>query len=284
MRIRNQLAACGGGFNPAEEITSEDYRDFCKFSYSPTATPVVDSVSPLSAQNGDTIEIHGSGFSQKLEENYVRFGDAECPITSSTNTMIRCTLSDSFAGPKPLYLLVSSSGIANASGIIMDYSLELESVTPNQGSIAGGTRVLVRGQGFYDSSLDGIASTDSNQHALHHPDTPHSQEDCRNVVTIGDNTCDVVQSSRTTITILTPAAEMNTMSAYDLTVTVQCSNGPQASSSTSQTLAGGYTYDTTLTPSLSGIHPTEGSIQGGDTITLFGSGFSNVPEQNTIEV
>ena len=230
------------------------------------------------------IEIHGSGFSQNLDENYIQFGDTECLVTFSTNTVVHCTLSSSYAGSKPLHLHVSSTGIANTSSIVLDYSLELQSVTPSRGSIAGGTQLTITGHGFYDSSLDGLVNTNtgSEQLAAHHSNEEECCNRCWNIVTMGDSICDIIQSSRTTLTILTPI-EINA-SVYDMSVTVVCSNGSQASSRVSQTLAGAYTYDMALTPLLSGVQPSEGTIQGGEMITLFGSSFSNVADQNTVKV
>ena len=283
VRIRKQLAACGGGFGVAKEVISEQYHDFCMFKYSPVANPVVDSINPLSAQGGDTIEIRGSGFSQESDDLYVRFGDAECRVTSSTNTTIQCTLSESFAGPKPLYLHVRTRGITNTSDIVLHYSLELESVSPNQGSIAGGTQVTLNGRGFYDPAYNGAVNAElvfQRQFELSHGPSPNT-EDCQNVVTMGDSVCEIIQSNATVLTFLTPA-EMNNMSTYDVAVTVLCPEGPHTSSS--QTLTASYTYDTVLTPVLTSIQPTVGYIQGGDSVTLNGTGFSSVSEENTVKV
>lgn len=285
VRIREQLAACGGGFGLAEEIPLEEFSDFCMFKYSPTSTPMVDLISPSSARSGDSIEIRGSGFSQKLEEIYITFGDVECQVTSSTETTIHCTLSESFAGPKPLYLQVSSRGTANTTGIVLDYSLELVSINPSEGSIAGGTLVTISGLGFYDSTYNTSFNTNtSTVFGLPLASTPND-EDChsqwQNIVTMGDNVCEVIQSSPTTLTIRTPA-ESNNVSTYDVVVTVLCPERPQASSS--MTLTGSYTYSRAYTPIITSVQPTEGQIQGGDSITLYGSGFSDVADENTVEV
>ena len=251
------------------------------------ATPTVDSINVTSAQSGDRIEIHGSGFSQRSEDIYVQFGDAECPVTSSREEEIQCTLSESFAGSKPLYLHVSSRGVANTSRIVLDYSLELESISPIEGSTAGGTEVTINGCGFYDSETDDAINVDTvfqQQFAVFRDDTL-TAKDClsgwQNIVTLGGNVCEVVESTLTTLTILTPA-EMTNESAYDVTVEVHCPDRPQ--DSRSQTLVGSYVYNTALTPTLTSIHPTEGTIHGGDTITLSGSGFSSVTEENTVKV
>ena len=287
VRIRNQLAACGGGHGLAEEVASDQYDDVCMFSYSPVATPVVQSINATSAKSGDLIEIRGLGFTQQLNKIFVRFGDTNCLVTFSTREVIQCTLSKCFAGPKPLHLHVSSTGVANTSGIVLDCSLEIDSLLPNQGSTAGGTLVTISGHGFYDST-DGV-SVDADdvfqqQVALSVDATPNA-EDChgqwQNVVTLGGTVCEVIQATATSLTVLTPA-EMNNESTHDLTVTVLCPDRPEASSS--QTFAGGYTFSSALTPNLTGIQPTEGRTQGGDSITIYGSGFSHVTEENTVKV
>ena len=286
VRVRGQLAACGGGFGLAEELTSQQYQDFCKFSYSPAATPAVTSINTTSAKSGDRIEIYGSLLSQQPEDTYVQFGDAECCIIFSSNETIQCILSDSFAGSKALTLYTSSRGKADSDGIVLQYHLELESLSPVEGSIAGGTQVTINGHGFYHQAVNGSATANGTVtqelFALsHREDALGCQSGWQNIVTVGGNACEVIESTLTTLIIVTPAETANE-SRYDVTVEVYCRDQPQLSSS--QTLTAGYTYSSVLTPTLTSIQPMEGSIQGGDTLTILGSGFSNMAQENTVEV
>ena len=287
VRIRGQLSACGGGFGLAEELPSEQYQDFCKFSYSPAATPTVTSMNTTSAKSGDCIEIYGSQLPQQPEDTHVQFGDAECQEIYSSNDTIQCILTDSFAGSKALSLYTSSRGNTDSNGIVLQYRLELESLSPLEGSIAGGTRVTINGHGFYHQAVNDSASADSatvtgELFALtHREDAVGCESGWQNIVTVGGNTCEVVESTLTTLIIITPAETAN-VSRYDVTVEVHCPDQPQRSSS--QILTAGYTYSSVLTPTLTSIQPAEGSIRGGDSITILGSGFSSVPLENTVEV
>jgi hypothetical protein len=286
VRIRGQLAACGGGFGLAEELTSQQYQDFCKFSYSPAATPTVNSINTTSAKSGDCIEIYGSLLSQQSEDTYVQFGDAECYVIFSSNETMQCILSDSFAGSKALSLYSSSRGKANSNGIVLQYRLEVESISPPEGSIAGGTQVTINGHGFYHLPVNGSSSDDATVtrelFALsQYEDVVGCQSGWQNIVTVGGNTCEVIESTLTTLIIIMPAETAND-SRYDVTVEVYCPDQPQMSSS--QTLTAGYTYSSVLTPTLTSIQPVEGSIRGGDSITILGSGFSSVALENTVKV
>ena len=286
VRIRGQLAACGGGFGLAEELTSQQYWDFCKFSYSPAATPTITSINTTSAKSGDSIEIHGSLLSQQPEDTYVQFGDAECQVMFSSNETIQCILSDSFAGSKALSLYTSSRGRANSSGIILQYLLELESISPSEGSTAGGTQVTINGLGFYhlvanDSDSADATVTQELFAISHHEDADGCQGGWQNIVTVGGNTCEVVESTLTTLIIVMPAETANE-SQYDVTVEVYCPDQLQISSS--QTLPAGYTYSSVLTPTLTSIMPVEGSIRGGDSVSILGSGFSSAIQENTVKV
>ena len=286
VRIRGQLAACGGGFGLAEELTSQQYWDFCKFSYSPAATPTITSINTTSAKSGDSIEIHGSLLSQQPEDTYIQFGDAECQVMFSSNETIQCILSDSFAGSKALSLYTSSRGRANSSGIILQYLLELESISPSEGSTAGGTQVTINGLGFYhlvanDSDSADATVTQELFAISHHEDADGCQGGWQNIVTVGGNTCEVVESTLTTLIIVMPVETANE-SQYDVTVEVYCPDQLQISSS--QTLPAGYTYSSVLTPTLTSIMPVEGSIRGGDSVSILGSGFSSAIQENTVKV
>lgn len=287
VHVRGQLAACGVGFGLAEELTSQQYQDFCKFSYSPAATPTVNSINTTSAKSGDSIEIYGSLLSQQPEDTYVQFGDDECHIIFSSNETMQCILSDSFAGSKALSLYSSSRGKADSNGIVLQYRLEVDSISPSEGSIAGGTQVTISGHGFYHLAVNGSASaygSDTRElFALSHYEDAVAgcQSGWQNIVTVGGNTCEVIESALTTLTIITPAETAND-SRYDVTVEVYCPDQTQISSSQTQTA--GYTYSSVLTPTFTSIQPVEGSIRGGDSITILGSGFSSVALENTVKI
>jgi hypothetical protein len=60
--------------------------------YTNKLTPSINSVSPTLAQEGETVMIKGSNFSEIEEENIVRFNDVIATIISSTPNEIICTV------------------------------------------------------------------------------------------------------------------------------------------------------------------------------------------------
>ena len=286
MRIRGQLAACSGKNDLYVNVPRSNHRDACGFKYGPRATPVVSQISPDQAVFNDRITIHGSGFSEVFEENYVMFGDVECDVVSSTVTTIECILGSGFAGFRRLYLHVLYSGIADVTDALgITYSLTVNSVTPPRGSGAGGTVMTIAGSGFYFAQVGSIRPVSLfEREGVHSGDG--SALECpsgwENEVLIGGSSCTIVESTNTTLTVIVPAEARGSFLTYDLDVSVVCQDRLNISLST--TLSDAYTYDPLLTPSVTIIAPSSGSIQGGDEVTVSGTGFSTLPSENQVLV
>ena len=249
------------------------------------ATPVVTDISPDQAVSGDVVTIHGSGFSEVASENYVIFGDVACALSTSTSTTIECTLGNGFAGFRHLYLHVLHSGVAEVRGRLgITYSLTVNSISPSQGSSAGGTVATIIGSGFYSaqSSSDGPAS-ELEREGVYSDATTISE--CpggwQNEVLLGGAPCTVTDSTSTSLTVIVPPEDSGTYSG-DLQVSVVCPDRLNISQST--TLSNAYTYDASLTPSITSISPRSGSIQGGDVVEISGSGFSSSNSENQVMV
>ena len=264
MRIQGQLAACSGKNDLYVDIPYSSHRDYCGFSYGPTATPTVTGIEPGQASRDATITITGTGFSEVLTENYVLFGDVECTMLSATMTRIECMLGAGYAGFKGLYLHVIYAGVAETNAQGLAYDLVLSGVAPRQGSQTGGTEMTITGSGFYHET-SGIELP------------PHVQDmstECvsgwRNEATIGGRPCIVVQSTGTSLTVKTPAEVAG--GTGDLEVFVVCLDN--ANISASVVLANAFTYDSVFTPSLTSIVPSMGAVQGGQTVMISGLGFS----------
>lgn len=107
MRVKGQLASCSGDhilyhqFNP-----SADDVNFCSFSYSPPHTPHINSVTPTTAEYGDTVTIMGSGFGDDPGLVLVLFGDTPCEVTSASSDEVTCQLEQGTAGQKQAFLQV----------------------------------------------------------------------------------------------------------------------------------------------------------------------------------
>ena len=253
--------------------------------YAPTATPTVTSINPTTGRHGNTIEIHGNGFSETPEDNYILFGDVACEVTSSTHTQVDCTLGETYAGHKDLYLHVISAGVASTSGISLSYSITIDSVDISVGSQAGGTSIVISGSGFYPISFESSSSSLSFVEEYARTLTSQLSNECssgwENIVAIGDNACEIVESTLTTITCLTPE-ETGGSTTYDITVSVGCPDN--SSSYVLAVLTGGYMYDASLTPTVDGIVPSDGLIYGGENVAISGSGFSDDATGSTVMV
>ena len=225
---------------------------------------------------GDLIQIYGSGFSTEDSGSLIFFGTISCDIAFSNETLVECTLGEGSAGKKALYLHVLSGGVANTSGVELLFDIRMDSVDPNEGSTAGGTEIVITGTGFVSES-DSIPNNDMT-YALQY--ATDSCSEWTNRVLIGSNECEITGSTHTEMTCITPE---NTVvdTIHNITVIVECADN---SEQVSQTATDSYTYSSLLTPTVTDVNPTEGSGLGGETITIYGSGFSDTPEDNEVMV
>ena len=113
-----------------------------------------------------------------------------------------------------------------------------------------------------------------------------NDDECSNgwesVVMVGGWECDVITADHMTITCITPANQIVGTNVYDVTVHVQCRDS--GSVSQSQTISSGFTYSDTLTPEVGRVTPMQGSVYGGTTITISGTGFSDDASQVVVMV
>ena len=279
--MKGQLAACSGGHSLYAELTADSYQDVCGFTYSPSLTPSVSYILPTNATSGDVIQIHGNGFSSDVTENFVLFGGINCDVTSSSSVMIECTLSQGTAGTKSLYLHVLSTGVAESEGIELWHQVEIHSISVTEGSDAGGTEIVIMGTGFVPQSESNDPTPVDTNPAVDYTNTLVTSG-CSNresnIVLIGDNECTIFNSTYTTISCITPE-NTGLETTYNVTVTVLCED-----MSYTDTLTNGYTYNAALTPNVTSVTPEQGSVFGGEMITISGSGFSEILEENTVMV
>ena len=152
-------------------------------------------------------------------------------------------------------------------------------MSPGEGSQNGGTDITITGSGFAVSSF-GSTEWDPGNAIVADAYTRAMDANgngCdgrwRNVVMMGGSECDVISADHMTVTCITPANESpGTMDTYDVTVDVVCSD--ISSTPASGVASGVFTYSNLLTPEVTGVDPLQGSIHGGDTIAISGSGFS----------
>ena len=123
----------------------------CSFYFDPAITPTVLSITPTEGQEGTTVTINGTNFSNELDQVTVFIGNAECNMTKSSTTSLTCIASNHAAGSYRVRVLVEGIGFSSGEVCFL-YLLTLDSITPNEGSISGGYEVTVAGKGFLELS------------------------------------------------------------------------------------------------------------------------------------
>lgn len=183
----------------------------------------------------------------------------------------------------------NSGGIALIDDTVdmLQYSVVVESVSPSEGSQAGGTEITISGAGFAPTSSvtvwepENSILLDAYKRAKVAQDNG-CPEGWETIVTVGMEECDIITSDHVTITCITPANQnAGTTDPYDTVVTVRCKDGSQVSS---HTLSDGFAYSDTLTPEITGITPAQGSVYGGNSITITGTEFSEDPTSISVMV
>jgi len=206
----------------------------------PTIVAVVSSVSPLSGGVGTAVTIRGSGFSGAVAVN---FGTTAAEFEVDGDSQILAWAPPGAAGL--VDVTVIASGGASAASIADQFTYiplkplkpALLSISPNYGSVAGGSFVTLLGSGFTNATA----------------------------VTFGGQAAqfDVVSDGR--ILAVSPPAPGGTPQAVDIIVTTPIG----ASTAVPQD---GFTY--TVAPAVSKLTPSEGPYLGGTAVVIGGSGFS----------
>ena len=225
------------------------------------------SITPTTVSRGDSVAILGSGFSSVAMENIVKFDDVSCDVTSSTATMITCTLGVGQVGQKPLNINVLNYGIATVTGdLYINYTMSLAHVMPSIGSVAGGTIITISGYGF----LQETTTCPMTNFTMPCSDWTIS-------VDIDGNNCSVTSISSTDITCRT---SMGSVGTANVTVTATCCQ--DNSLQFIDTIVGGFHYNSSVTAMVTSITPTSGSAAGGDSVTISGSGFVTIETNITL--
>ena len=173
----------------------------------------------------------------------------------------------------------------------LEYTVTIATVSPGEGSQAGGTEITITGMGFASTLSDSSSIeldpgneilSDAYQRAL-----GALGEECiggwENVVTVGEWECDIISADHMTITCVTPVNQnADATNTYDVMVQVRCTDVDSTSLDVS--VSDGFTYSNDLTPELSGVTPERGTVHGGNSITISGAGFSDNPSEISVMV
>gem|GEM_PF-1342349 len=208
------------------------------FRYNPTM--IIMGVNPAegSIDGGTTVTITGTNF---VQIDRVTFGTAVATgVTVNGTTTISCVTASSTEGDKDVIVHSSTHGTATKfNGFHYNARPEIYTITPDNGPMAGGTRVVITGTGFTGTVRVLLGTTYGEA------------QDCTGVA---------VNSGKTEITCYTPAGSAGVVNVYVL-----------SSSSGVAVLSNGYTYNSP--PEVTEIDPNNGPMRGGNRVTINGSNF-----------
>ena len=123
------------------------------FEYSSSLTPVVSSLSTYTSTplGGEELTIEGIAFGAAWGQ--VLIGESECTILTWFPTSISCTIPSNSHGTYPVHVSVPGNGFADVSNIEgISYNFIVKGMSPRKGSLMGGTKVSLEGEGFGNCS------------------------------------------------------------------------------------------------------------------------------------
>lgn len=209
----------------------------------PIPPPTVTGLSPAAGPvaGGSLITVGGTGFIAGQTRVTVGGIDAASVTVTSPTTLAAITPLGQ-VGPADVVVTTSIGGASLAQGFLYVAPPVILSVAPANGSIAGGTALVVSGMHFVPGQTG---------------------------VTVGGVAATMTATSDVAVSATTPAGALG---PTDLVVTTPGG---------SVTLAGGFTY-VPAPPTVTAIAPASGGTAGGTAITVTGSGFDHEPVTVTV--
>ena len=226
----------------------------CQFSYDSALATTISAATSSFVDGKVMLTISGTGFTTDIEDFSIDVGGRTCKVESATATSVVCHLDNGPAGDLPITFYVKSKGLATGK-VVFTLNLEVASISPNSGSVGGGTKLKITGTGF-PNSMGGWANGS---------------------ITIGGNNCLILSTSFSEIKCITPpegSSSRKKRAAAEVLVNV---NGKSAS-------GGSYNYDASSTPTISSLSQTSSTAKGGDTLTISGSSFGFRSFQSKVNV
>ncbi|XP_072303332.1 fibrocystin-L-like [Eucyclogobius newberryi] len=118
----------------------------CSFEYSTAITPSVSKLSTYTVSGPSNVEILGVGFGDKTEDVYVTVGAEEAKVLAVEDDNITIAVGALPAAAHRVKVIIRSKGLAHCQ-----FSLTSEakaSLSPEVGSLEGGTPLVFTGNGF----------------------------------------------------------------------------------------------------------------------------------------
>lgn len=212
----------------------------------PTTGPVVTGISPLRGGVGTAVTIQGSGFSGAVAVDFGTTAAADFEVIADTQ-IVAWAPAGTVVGLVDVTVTApggtSSASIADQFTYIAVKAPKPAplSLSPNYGSVAGGTFVTLLGSGFTNATS----------------------------VTFGGQSAQFDVVSDTTIIAAAPPAPGGTPQAVDIIVTTPIGISTAVPGD-------GFTY--TVVPAVSQLTPSEAPYLGGTSVVIAGSGFSGADE------
>ena len=227
------------------QVTVNDYiawcsADDCSYTYDAGLISEIDSMTQADGlQTGDMdLSFVGNGFTS-TDDVIVEVGDdLVCDVTGVSNTTIDCTVTQPPAGQYDVKVFIMSKGEPDypTGELLLSVPLVISELNPSSGSLGGGTSLEVTGTGFDNTAT----------------------------VSINGNECTIQDITSTTIMCITPPSDME--DTYDVVISLGTENST----------FNGFTYDSSSTPMVTSLSPTESSSpKGGETLTIAGTAFGN---------
>ena len=132
----------------------------CAMQATTSSTARVMSLQPAQAYDGASITVRGEGFSKGTVEG-VRLGSGSCDsITVVSDTQLTCTARLSSGGSGPVRVVLQDLG-ASFSAETVEWISGIESISPTDGSLLGGTRITISGFGIVSDVMSLAVTVDA---------------------------------------------------------------------------------------------------------------------------
>ena len=264
--------------NDPSTCQGESFPEVVTFTYATCATPMVTSITPLTATVQDVITISGQGFSTTPGMSTITIGENyTCNVINANETSISCMLDSNSVLPinQRLAIIIcikieititfefkrSTDTVSYSNGnALIDINVEenkfiifypiVTNFTPSNGSIQGGVELSIFGSGFDD--------------------------DMR--VTIGSSNCAIQSLSYSNIVCTVPPLEDPMMNEYSAEIVVT-KNGVNAICALSQCV---FVYSKSDTPIIQNIIPSSFSGDITSITLLFNNSLPPLPVNVTI--